>query len=31
VINMTQSGLYDNIINVTTSGDNANIDITQDD
>lgn len=31
VINMTQSGIYDNIISVTTSGDNANIDITQSD
>jgi len=31
VINMTQSGIYDNVIDVTTSGDNANIDITQSD
>jgi hypothetical protein len=31
VINMTQSGIYDNKIDVTTSGDNANIDITQSD
>lgn len=31
LINITQSGLYDNIINLTTSGDNAEIDITQDD
>ena len=31
VINMTQSGIYDNKINVTTSGDNAAIDITQSD
>lgn len=31
VINMTQSGVYDNIIDITTSGDNANIDITQSD
>ena len=31
VINMSQSGIYDNKINVTTSGDNAAIDITQSD
>ena len=31
LINITQSGLYDNIINLTTSGDGAEIDITQDD
>ena len=31
VINMTQSGIYDNVIDITTSGDNANIDITQSD
>jgi len=31
LINITQSGLYDNIINLTTSGDSADIDITQDD
>jgi len=31
VINMNQSGIYDNKINVTTSGDNATIDITQTD
>ena len=31
VINMTQSGIYDNVIDVTTSGDNHNIDITQSD
>ena len=31
VINMSQSGIYDNKINVTTSGDNAAIDITQTD
>jgi hypothetical protein len=31
VINMSQSGIYDNKINVTTSGDNATIDITQTD
>jgi hypothetical protein len=31
VINMSQSGVYDNKINVTTSGDNAAIDITQTD
>ena len=31
VINMTQSGIYDNKIDVTTSGDNATIDITQTD
>lgn len=31
VINMTQSGIYDNKIDVTTSGDNAAIDITQSD
>ena len=31
VINMNQSGVYDNKINVTTSGDNAAIDITQSD
>jgi len=31
VINMSQSGIYDNTINVTTSGDNAEIDITQTD
>ena len=31
VINMSQSGVYDNKINVTTSGDNATIDITQTD
>ena len=31
VINMSQSGIYDNTINVTTSGDNAAIDITQTD
>jgi hypothetical protein len=31
VINMSQSGIYDNTINVTTSGDNATIDITQTD
>ena len=31
VINMSQSGIYDNKIDVTTSGDNATIDITQTD
>ena len=31
IINMTQSGIYDNVIDITTSGDNANIDITQSD
>ena len=31
VINMSQSGIYDNKINVTTSGDNHSIDITQTD
>jgi hypothetical protein len=31
LINITQSGLYDNIISLTTSGDGAEIDITQDD
>ena len=31
VINMSQSGIYDNKIDVTTSGDNAEIDITQTD
>ena len=31
VINMSQSGIYDNKIDVTTSGDNAAIDITQTD
>jgi hypothetical protein len=31
VINMSQSGIYDNKINVTTSGDNATIDIIQTD
>jgi len=31
VINMSQSGIYDNTIDVTTSGDNAAIDITQTD
>jgi len=31
VINMSQSGIYDNKIDVTTSGDNAAIDITQSD
>ena len=31
VINMSQSGIYDNTIDVTTSGDNATIDITQTD
>ena len=31
VISMSQSGIYDNKINVTTSGDNAAIDITQSD
>jgi hypothetical protein len=31
VINMSQSGIYDNKINVTTSGDNHTIDITQSD
>ena len=31
VINMSQSGIYDNKINVTTSGDNAAIDITRSD
>ena len=31
VINMSQSGVYDNKIDVTTSGDNAAIDITQTD
>jgi len=31
VINMSQSGIYDNKINVTTSRDNATIDITQTD
>ena len=31
VINITQSGVYDNIVDLTTSGDNQNIDITQSD
>jgi hypothetical protein len=31
LINITQSGLYDNKISLTTSGDSAEIDITQDD
>ena len=31
VINITQSGLYDNKVQLTTSGDDAEIDITQDD
>jgi len=31
VINMSQSGIYDNKIDVTTSGDNATLDITQTD
>ena len=31
IINMTQSGIYDNKIDITTSGDNATIDITQTD
>jgi len=31
VINITQSGLYDNKLQLTTSGDDAEIDITQDD
>ena len=31
LVNITQSGLYDNIISLTTSGDNHEIDITQDD
>ena len=31
VISMSQSGIYDNKINVTSSGDNAEIDITQSD
>ena len=30
-VDITQSGLYDNIINLTTSGDNHDIDISQDD
>ena len=31
VINITQSGIYDNVIDLTTSGDNQAIDITQSD
>ena len=31
IISMSQSGIYDNKINITTSGDNANINITQTD
>ena len=31
LIDITQSGVYDNIVNLTTSGDNADIDITQSD
>ena len=31
VINITQSGIYDSIVDLTTSGDNQNIDITQSD
>ena len=31
IINITQEGVYDNIIDLTTSGDNADIDITQSD
>jgi hypothetical protein len=31
VINITQGGIYDNVVDLTTSGDNANIDITQSD
>lgn len=31
VINITQEGVYDNVIDLTTSGDNADIDITQSD
>ena len=30
-VDITQSGIYDNLINLTTSGDNADIDITQTD
>ena len=30
-IQTTQSGIYDNMITLTTSGDNADIDITQTD
>jgi len=31
IINITQSGINDNVINLTTSGDNHTIDITQTD
>ena len=30
-VDITQSGLYDNMITLTTAGDNHDIDITQDD
>ena len=30
-VDITQSGIYDNLINLTTSGDNADIDISQTD
>ena len=31
VVDITQSGIYDNMITLTTTGDNADIDITQTD